>query len=101
MYEIIKDAWDDGACGRTVLAIAVLCVLLMSLGTCGLIEEAAAWKQFRSAHACKIVGHVSASTQTGVGIGVTPNAQIGPVVTTSVTPGKTGWLCDDGVTYWR
>jgi hypothetical protein len=48
-----------------------------------------------------VVGRMSGSTQTGVGYGVTANGQFGTVVTTTSTPSKTGYLCNDGVTYWR
>ncbi len=44
-----------------------------------------------------LVGQMSGSTHTGVAVGA--NGQIGTVVT--VTLGKTGYLCSDGVTYWR
>lgn len=66
-----------------------------------MIQEGKQWAAFSETHHCKKVGEMSGSTQTGVGIGVTANGHMGTVITTSVTPCKTSWLCDDGVTYWR
>lgn len=60
-------------------------------------KDAQAWHKFRIEQNCKVVGKISPST--GVGPGVGANGQMTTVVIT--TPGKTGWLCDDGVTYWR
>jgi len=63
--------------------------------------DQARWKAFAAAHNCKVIGHISPSVQSGVGFGVTVNGTPGIVTTTSTTAGKTGYLCDDGITYWR
>lgn len=99
--EMIKDMWNDGWPGRLILALLIFVVLLPLAVIYGVMKEQEQWDAFAAAHACKKVGEMSGITQTGVGFGMAASGQIGPVVTTSSTPSKTGWLCDDGVTYWR
>lgn len=60
-------------------------------------QEHKAWEQFLVEHNCRVVARISGSTGVGPTIGA--NGNIG-VATISV-PGKTGWLCDDGITYFR
>jgi hypothetical protein len=55
------------------------------------------WKAFSTEHHCRKVGEMSPDVSTGIGI--TPTGQVGQVVT--VDAGKNGYLCDDGITYWR
>ena len=57
------------------------------------IADSNEWEEFRNAHHCKIVSMESSSTALGV-------SGSGNAVVMSV-PGKTGWLCDDGITYYR
>jgi hypothetical protein len=76
------------------------CVLLIPAVIYGSIQEAKEWDSFAVAHSCKKVGHIKGDVQTGVGFGMTAGGNMGIVVTTS-TPDKNGWICDDGITYWR
>lgn len=99
--ELLRDMWDDGWMGRLLLALIVFLVLLIPAAIYGSIQEAKEWEAFSVAHNCKKVGHIKGDVQTGVGFGMTANGQVGTVITTSSTPDKNGWLCDDGVTYWR
>ncbi|WP_084596120.1 ADP-ribosylglycohydrolase family protein [Pseudomonas massiliensis] len=55
------------------------------------------WKAFAEQHHCRKVGEVSPDVSTGVA--VTMSGQLAHV--TTFDPGKTGYQCDDGVTYWR
>lgn len=64
-------------------------------------DDTTQWDTFQVSHNCKKVGYVKGNTQMGVGYGMAGNGQFGTVVMTSRAPGKTGWFCDDGVTYWR
>jgi hypothetical protein len=82
---------------NTERLILVAVVALLGLLIWGAVVESRQWSEFRVAHNCKVVGKTSPST--GVGFGMGGNGQMGTVIAT--TPGKTGWLCDDGVTYWR
>jgi hypothetical protein len=101
MVDMLRDMWEDGWVGRSILALLILMVALIPLGIWAAVEEQKEWETFSAAHECKVVGRMSGSTQTGVGYGVTANGQFGTVVTTTSTPSKTGYLCNDGVTYWR
>ncbi len=81
-----------------ILAIlGILVVLGFSLRES--IRENERWNTFRVEHRCKIVGQMDGSTSTGVAPVIGGKGGVGVVVVS--TPGKTGWQCDDGVTYWR
>jgi hypothetical protein len=54
------------------------------------------WDKFKKEHKCKIVSYIDGDTNVGVGIG-----SKGPIPTLSETPDKAGWLCDDGMTYFK
>lgn len=60
-------------------------------------RESEEWATFKDAHKCTAVGKISGDMVTG--FGVSANGQA--VVTVGSTPSKTGWLCDDGITYYR
>ncbi|MBS7697837.1 MULTISPECIES: hypothetical protein [unclassified Chelatococcus] len=55
------------------------------------------WERFAIAHNCKVVG--KATPSAGFGYGVATDGSLN--FQTITIPGKTGFLCDDGVTYWR
>lgn len=99
--ELIKEMWGEGWHGRLMLALLIFLVLLLPTAIYGSIKKQEQWDVFATTHACKKVGEMSGSTQTGVGFGMMATGQMGAVITTTSTPSKTGWLCDDGVTYWR
>jgi hypothetical protein len=99
--KLIKEMWNGEWSGRLTLALLVFTALLIPAVIYSSIKEAKEWEVFSVAHACKKVGHISGGAQTGVGFGMTTSGQMGTVVTTSSTPSKTGWLCNDGATYWR
>jgi hypothetical protein len=94
---VIAYLWRDGWVGRTTLGLVVLCVAAVPLMVWLGLREAEQWKAFAAAHECKVVGRMSGDVLTGFGGSAGGQA----VVTTSTTPSKTGYLCNDGVTYWR
>lgn len=75
----------------TTITLAVVIVLgwLLALG----IKEHKAWTRFKTEHECKVVAKVEPVT--------TPIFNSDGPTSFQVQPGKTGWLCNDGVTYWR
>jgi hypothetical protein len=77
------------AIGAFVLAIVLAGYLA--------VKDGERWQEFSETHECKKVGETSGSTS--IGYGIAANGQGGMVST--YTPGKTGWACNDGVTYWR
>lgn len=70
--------------------------LLITLGYLAYRDQVK-WAEFSASHDCKRV----AQEKSGLAVGITSsgNGQFGPVVV--ATGGKTGFKCNDGVTYWR
>lgn len=66
---------------------------ILGLGIYASHKSEQRWETFKVEHQCKKVGTITPST----GVGVSPKGE----VVTTVIPGKTGWACDDGQTYWR
>lgn len=88
----------------TFIGFALLvtsCVSLIGLMLWAEIEDGRRWTAFKSEHNCKVVQHMRGDIVVGTGVGVMPNGQVGMLTTTSSTPEKTAWACDDGITYWR
>lgn len=81
--------------GIVMGGVLVLLAVLLVFAIKGSIQEQHAWDRFQVDHKCRIVGETDSST----GIGPTFGGKGGVAVV--IVPGKTGWLCDDGVTYWR
>jgi hypothetical protein len=76
--------------GGAVVALLVLMGWLM-------VQESREWDAFASAHDCKRVAYISGEMMPTYGVG--SNGQMVFGVTSS--SGKTGWLCNDGITYYR
>ncbi len=89
--------WDEGDFILLVVGIvvAVLVVFVVVLS----IKEVNEWEAFRVAHHCKVTAHISGSSFTTVGPVIGSNGGVG--VGVGSMPSKTGWTCDDGVTYFR
>lgn len=77
--------------------IPAIAIALIGLLITAVVIDSKRWEEFSAAHKCKVVGKMQGDVNPGVGIGA--NGQATAIVTT--TSSKTGWLCDDGVTYWR
>lgn len=93
---MIREMWNDGWLGRSILlGIPSLLVLMVV----AIIADANQWDEFKTKHNCKIVGKMRGDVTTTVAPIIGGNG--GVAIGTSVTADKTGWLCDDGVTYWR
>ena len=59
-------------------------------------EKEREWDTFIAEHHCKLIEQTGSTTSTGLGIG---SGKTGAVMLS--TPGKKGYLCNDGVTYWK
>lgn len=79
--------------GGCFTAVGALIVALFVL----IVHESHEWERFSAAHACKVVAHVRGDVFNTVGVDAKGNVSVG----IGSTPDKTGWLCDDGVTYYR
>ena len=77
--------------------------LAASIGYVAWIAKAESdrWREFAAAHNCQKVAEKSGDTVAGSGIGFTPDGKVVVLSTITATSGKTGWICDDGATYWR
>lgn len=83
--------------GRALL-VGVSAILLVTIASViGVVVEQRRWEQFKTDHNCKLVGVVESDAMPGYGL--TSDGKI--AFTISQTPKKEGWLCDDGITYWR
>lgn len=78
-------------------ALMLLIVAFIVLYGVALYQDGVRWEEFKVAHKCKVVGRMRGDLLTTV----VPNSNGGVGVGVTATPEKTGWLCDDGVTYWR
>lgn len=87
--------WDAVLVTLIVSGLAVL--VLIGVLFVAIREEARQWAAFAEAHKCKVVSKEAPSTATGIGIGSNGSVTIMPIT----RGGKTGYLCDDGVTYYR
>lgn len=64
-------------------------------------HEAKQWAQFKVDHKCRVTQEMQGDLNVGVTTTTGQNGyvSVSPVITTS--PDKVGWLCDDGITYWK
>lgn len=77
----------------TPLIIGV-CVLLLGLAVWLAVLEDEEWQAFAEAHHCVVVGEMRSSVAPTMTFGS------GDIGATFIAK-KTGYQCDDGVTYWR
>lgn len=94
--DMITDLWTDGWVGRGLILLLIVGVAVMAIAAYALCEEQKEWNKYAAEH-CKIVGRISGDTFVSTGIGA--NGQL--VTSVGTTAEKTGYACDDGVTYWR
>lgn len=80
-----------------IVGLLAFCIAIISAGFYIAVKDQQQWEAFSAQHNCKVVGRMSGDVHTGMAIG--PNGQMQTVITS--TPDKVGYLCDDGVTYWR
>lgn len=48
-----------------------------------------------------VIGKMDETISMGTGYGMTSSGKMGVITTTDVSPGKTEYKCNDGITYWR
>lgn len=95
---MLSSWWDDwGGPGLLLwLGIAAVVALIPVLIYAG-IQDDRHWQTFRAEHHCKIVAHINGDVFNTFGVSAKGTAVVG----VAATPDKTGWKCDDGVTYYR
>ncbi len=61
------------------------------------VYDSRQWEAFKTAHNCKVVARIKGDIFNTFSTGSNGQMQVG----VGSTPDKTGWLCDDGITYYR
>jgi hypothetical protein len=79
-----------------MIILAILCIFGAGYS---LYHDNRRWEEFRVTHDCKVIGKMNGALVTTVGPAIGGNG--GVAIGVGVTPDKTGWLCNDGMTYWR
>jgi hypothetical protein len=84
---------------EAAVGLAIFSTLAALIGVAIYIEikEEKEWQQFKVAHKCRVVAKISGDTFNTLSMDSKGN----PVVGIATTPDKTGWACDDGITYYR
>lgn len=82
--------------GQWILGVVAIAALL-TIAVVAMNHEHAEWMRFRDAHRCRVAGKMDGDVLVGSGISSSGKA----VMTTSFVSAKEGWLCDDGITYWK
>lgn len=76
----------------SMLCVVVAAFILIPLTVAGSIRERHEWEEFRIAHKCRVVAEMPSeffNTFDGKRVGI------------GATAAKQGWLCDDGITYYK
>jgi hypothetical protein len=90
--------WNDGWAMRFVLiALATILFVCTPLLVWAAISDIREWNAFKFDHNCKVVGKMRGDVVTTIA----PTTGGGVAIGVASIPAKTGWLCDDGITYWR
>lgn len=95
----LSDFWDTYDTTIVGVGASLFLVVLIAFCIAGSIQEGKEWAAFSTAHNCKVVGRMTGNTYTTVAPIIGGNG--GVAVGVASTPAKTGYSCDDGVTYWR
>lgn len=91
MRDFLEMCFEDIYATLITLCITTMAVLMVW----AILAGAKDWTQFRTDHHCRVVGQMDGST------GIGPNMSGNGGVSVVFIAGKTGWLCDDGITYWK
>lgn len=86
-----------GQRGFSLIEVVLVLAIVALVGLIGKAafdsqSEAREWAAFSTQHKCRKVGETQARTSPVYG---------GKQVQFASVPGQIGWLCDDGITYWR
>jgi hypothetical protein len=101
ILDTIKEEWDEGWPERLVILFIIMVIILIISLIPLTISEEKAWNRFSKEHNCKVISKDSGTYQTNVITTIQPNGQVGTGTMTNYQPGKTGYKCDDGITYYR
>ena len=82
--------WIEGLIATGIVVVLGLLIVVA-------YKEDEQWIAFSAAHDCKKVAHIKGEVFNTFGSDSKGNMTVGIGTTSS----KTGWLCNDGVTYYR
>jgi len=85
----------EKAVGLVILSLIAVLVALIYFE----IQQEKEWEMFKVIHHCKIISKISGSVAIGVAPIIGGNGDV--AISITPIPGKTGWQCDDGVTYFK
>lgn len=77
--------------------IGAAIIALLALVVWAAIEDGRKWEAFKAERHCKAVAHIKGDVFNTFGT----DSKGGMTIGIGSTPDKTGWLCDDGMTYYR
>lgn len=77
--------------------VVCVCIAILGVAIYAGVTDYREWERFKRTRHCKVVTKISGDVFNTVGTDFKGNINIG----IASTPDKTGWLCDDGVTYYR
>lgn len=80
-----------------VLAVFAVAAALLVFLISSFIEDGRKWEAFKVEHNCKVTANIKGDVFNTFGNDSKGNMTVG----IGTTPNKTGWLCDDGITYFR
>lgn len=80
-----------------VVIIVGVIIALTAAMVMGASDERSQWEAFSASHSCKIVSKTTGNTL----LSPVFSGKGGVGLATTYVPGKTGYLCNDGVTYYR
>lgn len=75
-----------------IAMVAFLCLVIY-----GCTKDNQKWENFKMQHHCKVTAHIEGGMSPGIGLSSSGK----PVATTNFESDKTGYLCDDGITYYK
>lgn len=84
--------------GLLAAAVGIVTVMYMSAQK---TEDRHKWDSFIQANECREVERVEKITTYKIGVVASPDGAMHPSVGEVVYPRSVGYLCKDGVTYWR
>ena len=83
--------------GALMAALGVAFVFCVWMMIVGFSAEHDRWERFKVDHQCVVVGKIDGAVFPTTGIGANGQLSFG----IGSTPSRTGWKCDDGMTYWK
>ena len=84
-----------------MLGVIVIIAALVALCLYGTHLELQQWEEFKVAHSCEITQKMKIPLTLNPVVTVGGGGNVGTGITASGGEEKKGWLCDDGIVYWR